>query len=97
MATRKNSTMGQDDDEVAESTDMAHNKKVMRGHAEDSRFDEGSTDHELKIVRPASHMSPKFSGYMGKSGRAINVNAGHIKSSTPANSKYQPGKIGGGK
>lgn len=86
--------MGQDREE-GEATDYKRNKKVMRGHAEDSRFDEGSTTKELKIVRPESHVSPKFSGYLGKSGRGPNLNEGHIKTSTPAKANYQPEKIKG--
>lgn len=51
-----NTTIGQSivREEVDEAENYEHNKKVRRGHAEDSRFDEGSTDHNSKIVRPST-------------------------------------------
>ena len=51
---RHNDSIGQDREETDESGDMESNEEVMKGHKEDSRFDEGSTDHKFKIVRPAS-------------------------------------------
>jgi hypothetical protein len=62
--------MGQDvsEHETKESENYPRQKKVMRGHAEDSRFDEGSTKHEGKIVRPdcKGYDKGRFFQYLGK-------------------------------
>ncbi len=84
------------DDEVSENEDYKQNKKKMRGHSEDSRFDEGSTDHDYKIVRPMSHMSPKNMDYLGKMKNKVALNNGHIKTdSQGSRSSYQPEKVKG--
>lgn len=65
-----NSSMGQQspEHEMNESEDYEHNKKVMRGHTSDSRFDEGSTHgvRNAKIVRPSTggYAKSKFHGYL---------------------------------
>jgi hypothetical protein len=41
-------------EETSENEDYESNKQKFRGHAPDSRFDEGSTDHVVKVVRPSS-------------------------------------------
>jgi hypothetical protein len=70
MAKRHNESMGQDREETNESENYERNKKVMRGHAQDSRFDEGSTHgpESAKIVRPSTggYAKGQFFKYLGK-------------------------------
>lgn len=52
---RSNAGLGDMQHEVDEAEDYETNKKIRHGHAQDSRFDEGST-HGIKsaqIVRPS--------------------------------------------
>jgi hypothetical protein len=63
--------------EVTESEDYQHNKDVMRGHQQDSRFDEGSTHglREAKIVRPTT--TPKTSKAKYDPPRKWNLGSDH--------------------
>ena len=51
-----------------EVEDYKLNKMIRRGHAEDSRFDEGSTNKPAKIVRQnrMGYDRGKFYDYLGK-------------------------------
>lgn len=76
--------------EKGESENYEHNKKVMRGHAPDSRFDEGSTDHTPKIVRPPTSVKPKKAAENQKQGREASLSYGKA---TSARSSYSPSKL----
>jgi hypothetical protein len=68
MARRVNTGLGDMElEENRESENYGRNKKKMKGHVQDSRFDEGSThgQESAKIVRPsksAKTMAAKHEG-----------------------------------
>lgn len=97
MKRQYNDSMGQSrssfnpKEEADESEDYQHNKKVMRGHAEDSRFDEGSTDKTVKIVRPITKPKTYPAKYDIKPWGLTDAKNKKSKVSTT----YQAAKIGG--